>query len=246
MITNDPYLDFASRYDLMQTANPLDDHIRIDFFKRLFGRYNIKKALDCSCGTGSDLIRIKSLDYDVEGSDISEAMLNIAKEKIASYGMEIPLEKKDFRHLTGHFDAVLCMTTSLPHLTEEKEILAALTSMRNVLNPDGILVLSQGMTDKQYAQKLRFFSVVNTLSHSRVMIIEYFEDEWKVHVLDLVHTVDEQSFHHSSFRYKLLLRDDYNELLGQAGFSKIEFYGDFNFPSYDIMSSNQLIIVAQK
>ncbi|MBN2017438.1 MAG: class I SAM-dependent methyltransferase [Candidatus Cloacimonetes bacterium] len=246
MNTKDPYLDFASRYDLMQKENPFEDKSRLEFYRKLFDRYNVKKILDCSCGTGSDLIRIKSLGFDIFGSDISEAMLNIAKEKIASYVMEIPLEKKDFRHLSGHFDAVLCMTTSLPHLIEKKEILAALTSMRNVLNPDGILVLSQGMTDKQYAQKLRFFPIRNTPSHSRVMIIDYLEDEWEVHVLDLVHTADEQSFHRSSFRYRLLLRDDYHELLREAGFTKLEFYGDFNFSSYDIMSSNQLIIVAQK
>ena len=44
----------------------------------------------------------------------------------------------------------------------------------------------------------------------------------------------------------VLLRDDQERLLIEAGFSSVEFYGDYDFSEYDKGSSLRLIAVAQK
>jgi ubiquinone/menaquinone biosynthesis C-methylase UbiE len=243
-MTTDPYADFADRYQ--GPGDPMRDEARVTFFRTLFEKRGVRTALDCACGTGEDLIRVHSLGVSVQGSDVSRAMLDQARKRLAEYGLSIPLRQGDFRNLSGSFDAVLCMTTSLPHLLDETDILQALRSMRNALNSNGILILTQGLTDKQYNDRLRFAPVINTPESSRIMVMDYFETEWEVHVLDLVHTRDKQNFKRASFRYKLLLRDDYDRLLADAGFTQRHFYGDWDFTPYDKSSSRRLIVVATR
>jgi len=240
----DPYTEFAERYQ--GRGDPLRDETRLTFFRTLFEKHSVKTALDCACGTGEDLVRLHSLGIDVQGSDVSQAMLEQSRKRLVSHALEIPLRKADFRNLSGTFDAVLCMTTSLPHLLDEQEIVKALRSMRGALNPGGILILTQGLTDKQYDDRLRFAPIFNTPESSRIMVMDYFETEWEVHVLDLIHTQDKQEFKRSSFRYKLLLRDDYDKLLAAAGFGQREFYGDWDLKPYDKKSSRRLIVAAQE
>lgn len=245
-MNDDPFESFAERYD----AFDRDDPARKAFFSRLIERYGLKSVLDCACGTGNDLLILHSLGLDVTGSDISQSMLDVAKKKLAAKNINIPLKRIDFRYLHDYlnreFDGVFCMTTSLPQLREESEILKALRCMKTILRPGGILVLSQGLTDRQFKFRNRFFPVINTPEFSRLMVIDYLETEWEVHVLDMIHSLDLTDFKTSSFRYRLLLRDDYERLINEAEFAGCDFLGSINFDSYDKNCSGQLIVIAEK
>ena len=71
----DPYKDFAEHYDWMKLDNPARDQ----FFKVLFEKHNVNNVLDCACGTGHELILFSSFGFEVQGSDISDSMLEQAK-----------------------------------------------------------------------------------------------------------------------------------------------------------------------
>lgn len=245
-MSDDPFAEFAQRYDRMRTVN----ETRRDFFRLLLDRYYIKSALDCACGTGDDLILLHTLGARASGSDISPAMLAVAREKLAAANIDLPLNEIDFRELHRHFDqyfdAVLCLTTALPQLPDEEEVIWALKSMRSVLNPAGVLILSQGLTDKQVRRRARFFTDINTPEFSRVMVIDYHEKLWEVHVLDLSHTENECDFKVDSFRYLLLLKDDYERVLKAAGFGTVEFFGSLALTPYDKQTSDHMIVVAHR
>ncbi len=244
-MTDDPFKSFAERYD----AFGRDDPTILEFFGRLVEKYDLKSVLDCACGTGDDIILLHSLGLDVTGSDISSAMLQVAQKKLSAHNIDIPLVRVDFRYLRENFnrefDAIFCMSTSLPQLREKKEILKALKSMYDILKPGGILVLSQGMSDRQYSFRHRFIPVINTPEFSRIMVIDYFEHEWEVHVLDIIHTSENCDFKTSRFRYRTMLCDDYEKLLKEAGFSSFDFLGNSQFDPYDKNTSGQLIVIAK-
>lgn len=86
----------------------------------------------------------------MSGSDYSESMLQMAKKNLSEHRMNVPLRQCDFRYLEqafgGSFDAIVCLTTSLPHLHTDEDLITALRSMRNRLNKNGLLVLTQGTT----------------------------------------------------------------------------------------------------
>ncbi|MBN1399916.1 MAG: class I SAM-dependent methyltransferase [Anaerolineae bacterium] len=247
-MADDPFRELAQRYDWMQAEDPA----RISFFRDLFNRHGVHTVLDCACGTGHDLLMVHRLGRKAWGSDISEAMLEQARRNLEGAGVaeEVLLRRCDFRELPAQyaqrFDAVLCLSTALPQVTDETEIVRALRSMLAVLAPGGITVLTQGMTDRQYHERSRFDLIVNTADISRVMVIDYAETEWQVHILDLTHSQAEQRFDIASFRYRLLLRDDYARLLEQAGYEEVIFHGGWDGSPYDKASSRRLIIVARK
>jgi glycine/sarcosine N-methyltransferase len=246
----DPYRDFAERYDAFDAASSANAPNRKAFFRTLFEQRGVRRVLDCACGTGSDLLLFHSLGCAVVGSDLSEAMLAQAREKLEQAGVKIPLVRADFRELpfssAEPFDAVTCLSTSLPHLLDDAELGRALSSIRAVLRDRGVLILDQGLTDRQLAERPRFIPVVNTNELSRVMVLDYGDRTVDIHVLDLIHRGAESAFHVDSFTYRILLRDDYGRLLREAGFRDVSFYGGLAFEPYSRTESGRLILVAER
>jgi glycine/sarcosine N-methyltransferase len=240
----DPYRDFAVRYD----AFPRDAAGRTAFFAKLFEEHAVRRVLDCACGTGDDLLLFHALGLDVAGSDRSEAMLSLARTKLAAAGVDVPLLRSGFRDLPGRFGgsfgAVVCLSTSLPHLRDDVEILEALRSMRGVLRDGGLLVLDQGMTDRQWAKRPRFLPAVNTAELCRLMAIDYGDETFTVHVIDFTGGGGERAFYHDTFVYRRLLRDDYERLLLRSGFRGPVFYAGYDGSPYDKDESRRLICVA--
>lgn len=247
---NDPYRDFASSYRYFFAGFGVHDPAYADLFRGLFGWHGVRRVLDCACGIGQDLHLFHTLGCEVHGSDISTAMLTEARRNLAAVGLELPLTQADFRELPTHFDAqfdaVVCLSTSLPHLLEDAELLRALRSMRAVLREGGILILTQGMCDRQLREKPRFIPVIQTRDFSRVFVIDYGTETLTIHVLDLVHEEQNQAFQTYDFTYRVLLRDDYDRLLSAAGFGERWYYGSYNLEPYDKESSHRLIVVAQR
>jgi ubiquinone/menaquinone biosynthesis C-methylase UbiE len=242
----DTYLDLAERYDWMKQKNPT----REAFFGDLVVAYDVEQVLDCACGTGGDLILFHSFGCEVHGSDLSDAMLAQARDKVAKAGLSIPIQKADFRHLSSQFDAqfdaVVCLSNAINELLNDADALQALRSMKGVLRDGGILVLDQGQTDASMKNPPRFAPVVNERDFSRLFVMDYVQDRMQVHIFDFVHTEDVQDFWHNSIWLRIRLQDDWKRMIEQAGFSKAEFFGDWQGTAYDKEQSRRLIVVAQK
>jgi glycine/sarcosine N-methyltransferase len=250
-MTHDLYEDFADRYDLFFEGLGEHDPVAVEFFRKLFAENRVRSVLDCACGTGHDLILFHSLGYEVFGSDISESMLAQAHKNLAERGVKAPSQKADYRELPRHFDrpfdAVVCLSSSILHMPDEIEVLRAFKSMRQVLRDDGILVLTQGTTDKQWKEKPRFILAVNTTEFSRLFVIDYFDQGARYNILDIFHGEEARDFKVWSVDYpQMLLRDDQDRLLKASGFGSVNFYGTYRFDPYDKETSDRLITVARK
>jgi glycine/sarcosine N-methyltransferase len=248
-MARDIYKDFAERYDLFfDKFDRHDPEIRA-FFRKLFTENQVLNALDCACGTGRDLHLFHSLGCEVFGSDISEAMLAQAQKNLAEHGLNLPLQKVDYRelpkHYDGEFDAVMCLSTSIAEMPNEVEVLRALRSMRRVLRKGGILIITQKTTDKQWEKKPRFITAVNNGEFSRVFVIDYIKKGARYNILDIFHSDNNLDFKVWSIDYdRILLKDDIDSLLKAAGFRTINYYGTYDFKPYNKEESDNLIIVA--
>jgi ubiquinone/menaquinone biosynthesis C-methylase UbiE len=249
-MTVDAYQDFADRYDLFFETFGVHDADISGFFRELFGKHGVHSLLDCACGTGHDLVLFQELGVDVVGSDISGSMLARARKNLTERGMEIRLVTADYRSLPDHFDrrfdAVVCLSSSILEMPGEEEVVRALRSMREVLAENGILVLSQGTTDRQWSEKPRFISAVNNDDFSRLFVIDYEAAGAHYNVIDIFHGGGNYDFRVWAAHYHImLLRDDLERLLREAGFGTIDFYGSYTFEPYAKASSNILLTVAQ-
>jgi len=248
-MAHDTYENFAERYDLFFDKFDRHDPERRAFFRKLFTENQVLNALDCACGTGRDLHLFHSLGCEVYGSDISEAMLARAQKNLSEHGLNLPLQKVDYRELPKHydmgFDAVVCLSTSLAEMPNEVDVLRALRSMGRVLRKGGILVLTQMTTDKQWEKKPRFITAVNNRDFSRVFVIDYIKKGARYNILDIFHSDDNLDFKVWSINYdRILLKDDIDRLLKAAGFRIINYYGSYEFEPYSKEKSDMLIIVA--
>ena len=140
-------------------------------------------------------------------------------------------------------DAVVCLSTSLPHLQEHEEILRALQSMRGVLRDGGILVVDQGMTDRQWMERPRFLPAMQSRDLSRLLAIDYGETAFTVYAIDFVHQESVTAFHVDRFDDRTFLGEDNEMLLRRAGFAEVTFFGGFEEEPYDPVKSRRLICV---
>ena len=247
----DLYKDFADRYDRFWDKFEEHDSAYVRFFDTLFKKNKICSILDCACGTGKDLHMFKLLGYEVVGSDISLSMLAQAKRNLTKFGLKIPLYKVDYRKLPGYFDrkfdAVVCLSSAILHMSNSKQILKAFKSMYRIINDRGMLILTQGTTDKQWKKKPRFILAVEDKSFSRLFVIDYKDKGARYNVLDINHNSEIPGLKVWSVEYPhMFLKDDYNKLLKLAGFKKVNFYGSYHFEPYNKGKSNDLAIVACK
>lgn len=103
------------------------------------------EVLDCSCGIGTQAIGLALRGHRVTGTDLSPRAAARAAREAARRNLTLPTAVADMRHLPfphGQFDTVVCADNSLPHLLTEQDVHAALTEMRRVLRPAGLLLLS--------------------------------------------------------------------------------------------------------
>lgn len=242
----DVYQKLAYDYDEFDSIEKYSEAERT-FLEKLFTESHVEKVLDCACGTGQHLLMLSEAGFQVSGSDFSAAMIDMAKKNLESHNYHIPLKKSDFRFLeTAHdekFDAVICMSNSLPHLTEDEDLVCALTSMKNRLKNGGLLVLTSGTTEATL--KLPpIETVVNREDFSRIFVKEYDGRLHTINIVDLYHSKERLESNQYKIIYRVLLEDDYQRLLLKAGFKRVDIYGDYDKSPYQ-KESRKLIVVGR-
>lgn len=247
----DPYAAVAERYDLFFERLDAYRKAEVAFFRDVLGADAPRRVLDCACGTGRYLPLLHSLGYDVVGMDISPAMLDRARRNLDALGLDIPLHQGDMAALPaewrGAFDAVTCLSSSLLHVPNEAALARVLRSMAGVLRPGGLLVLTQGTSDRQAREKPRFLLARDDAVVTRLFAIDYRPPGATYHVLDVYHGPERKGLEVWSTEYaRLWLRDDYARLFERTGYTDVAFYGAYDRAPYDAMTSHRLIGVAHR
>jgi glycine/sarcosine N-methyltransferase len=239
------YANIAERYARMLEEDPK----RRAFFRSLFERHGVTCVLDCSCGTGNDLLLFHSMGYRVAGSDLSDSMLRVASSFIKEHGAEIVLKKADFHNLKAvhreTFDAVVCLSNSINE--EDVDPVAALESMKGVLNPNGIIVVDQGQTDFTMKDPPLFAPIMNNKDLSRLFTMTYQGDIMRVNIFDFVHDADgcNYDFIHNEFKIRIRLLEEWKKIF-QTSHLAAEYSGSWEAEPYDREKSKRLIMVAKR
>ena len=119
--------------------------------------------------------------------------------------------------------------------------------MYDMLADGGILVLDQGITDKRFNEMSRFQLSRDTTEATRIYVADVVgERDVKYSILDVVRYGGASELHVWTTDGHILLRDDQERLLTEAGFGSVEFYGTYDFQSYSKLERNRLIAVAHK
>ena len=133
MIVINTYNEIAKEYD-KEFGNDYSDTPYIDKF---LDYLNERKVLDIGCGVGNLTKYIWNKGFDVDGIDLSEEMLSIAKRRYNN----INFYKMDMRNiiLNKKYDGIM-LAYSLFHLTKQ-EVLEVLPKYYDLLNNNGKMLL---------------------------------------------------------------------------------------------------------
>lgn len=242
------YSVFAQFYDSL-TAN-VDYSRRADYCLELLGRLGHAPGLtlDLACGTGSLTLELFRRGVDIYGVDASAEMLSFARAKSADAGADILYLRQAMQGLDlyGTVNTVICSLDSINHLPGQDAVRQAFQRVSLFLEPDGYFLFDLNTLYK-HQQVLA--------NHTFVYDMEEVYCVWqnrcvpgggKVDIrLDFfsrdgaLYRRSSESF--SEFAYPL---DWVAGWLQEAGFGKIELFGELGFepPGEDC----QRVVVAAK
>ena len=103
--------------------------------------------LDVACGTGGHLQHLRE-SFAVEGLDLSEPMLEVAREKCPGVTFH-RASLTDFK-LDRRYDAITCLFGSVGYCADVATLHDALRNMADHLAPGGVLIIEPWITAERF------------------------------------------------------------------------------------------------
>jgi SAM-dependent methyltransferase len=117
---------------------------------RLYGKTDVRRILDMGCGTASHAVPLARRGFDVVGFDISDAMVDRAREKIATaeemagtqHFSEPVIRTGDIRTYRDGtvYDLCISMFAVMGYLTTNEDFVAGLRTARSHLTLGGLFI----------------------------------------------------------------------------------------------------------
>lgn len=187
-------------------------------------------VLDCSCGIGTQLIALKKLGYDIEGSDISNHEIIRLSQEATKRNLIINARVDDMRTLNtaplSHYGTILAIGNSIPHLLTDQEIMTAFTSMKKRLQSGGMILV--GVKD----YKPLMFARTKTTEprflqdkHGKRIVHQIWD--WQDERIHTVHLYITQQTNldwvvkHSTVTYRAISLEEIKSLMQEAGLTDV-------------------------
>jgi SAM-dependent methyltransferase len=109
---------------------------------------NARTLLDVACGTGKHLELLRRHFDEVEGVDLDEGLLGVARERLPG----VPLHRGDMRtfDLGRRFDVVTCLFSSIGFVRDLEGLAAAAGRLAAHVAPGGVLLVEPWITPERW------------------------------------------------------------------------------------------------
>jgi SAM-dependent methyltransferase len=173
--------------------------------------------LDVACGTGKHLALLRGHIEHLEGVELSEGMLALARERLP----EVPLQRGDMTDfdLGRRFDVVTCLFGAIGYAGTVEGLERAARSMARHLNPGGLLLIEPWIfPDKWNVGQLH--QLVVDQPDLKISRMNVSRREGQVAVLDMHHLVGTPEgieYFVEHHELTLFTREEYTSALEAAG-----------------------------
>lgn len=179
--------------------------------------------LDVACGTGRNLGYFAGAFDHVEGVDLSQDMLRVARKRLP----DAPLHQGDMKdfHLDRRFDVITCLFSSIGYLENAEQLNTALRCFSRHLNPGGLIVIEPWWSPEN-ALSGRIMGDVVTVDGQTIARLSHTVVEGKRHRMTahyLVATAEDGIRHFTDLHLlTLFTRREYETAYAEAGISSVE------------------------
>jgi SAM-dependent methyltransferase len=110
---------------------------------KLHSKIPVSRVLDLACGTGGHLLEMAAHGWQMTGADLSESMLDRARQKAIRLGLSPRLQAADLRtfEFAERFDLITCMFSSIGYVTDDAGLDSSFDAVRRHLEPGGLFIL---------------------------------------------------------------------------------------------------------
>ena len=261
------YKDVAENYDrYLEVMYETDDKHQgfEEFYLELAKRFGQGGVIDIACGTGVILLYLAQHGIDVDGTDLSEAMCDVAREKANAMGLDLNIFPADMTKFDSgrKYSLALIARSGFMHLPTPELQRQALLNIREQLVDGGILTfntfdpfppiqamqMSTGPEDYQF--RLEYVNsdgkrekIYNAIGYDP--ITQIMSGNWKFETLD-----DEGNVIDVRVR-PLKMRQSYRQeikwLVELCGFEIVDIYNGYQFDKADDASiAHNVIWVLRK
>lgn len=215
------------------------------------------RLLDAACGTGMHAIALAQRGYQMAGADLSQPMIDRARENASAAGVSVRFEAVGFGSLktafaSEPFDALLCLGNSLPHLFDIQDLVTALEDFAACLRTGGLLLIQNRNFDAVMAQKQRWMEPQSYQEEGREWLFLrcYDFDPDGLITFQVITLYREQDGvwqqQVTSTRLHPLYQCELLDALESAGFDSMLCFGSMRGDPFDPASSGNLVISARK
>ena len=221
-----------------------------------------RRVLIPACGTGAHVVALARQGFSVVGFDADEEMVALTRQRIdleataisaaGGEAMASLLRMEDAGQLGPAHDVAYCLGNALPGISGEGQLPAALKGVAGALRAGGLFLTQNLNYDLRWKEKAHWFPLLSgETAKEEVLLVEFADYEPKAinfHAMFLVRQKAGgkwQSEVRSSQQIPLF-RDRLAELLREAGFGKLQFWGDYAKAPFDPAKSNDLLAVGEK
>lgn len=224
-----------------------------------FSSIKVTNILDIACGTGLHMRELSKNDMRVAGLDISNVMLDEAKNNLRENSNLIDLYKNDMSNfkISKKFDACICMVNSLEILTKTEQFILHFASVATCLEKGGIYVMEldnpyfilsaprPGEMPKEYKKKVKKDGITINVTFKRLC----FDFVNSLESYELILNIDDNGKHIDVSDRNCIRRLTPSdiELFTNKNFECIKILGGFDIKSsINDRGSQKMIVVLRR
>jgi len=213
------------------------------------------RVLDLACGNGRLTLPIAQSGIQVMGVDSSASMLDVARSRASTAGLQVEFTHGDMRsfQLPAKFSAILIAGNSLLHLLTAEDVKRCFNRVCRHLAPGGRLVFDIMNPDMSVlapdSQKRHLLFRVNDAERGEVTLEEIARYDATTQIRYIkwfLSTADHPDFRVIDYSLHLIFSLELPLLLESAGLRLESRYGEFTREPFQSSSPRQLCICKAK